>query len=101
MTRERRHLRRSGPKGNPTPWLKELEEKGNKAADEIADLAIRQNAVLEEVLRGVTSPNKRVKSAKRFIHKKNLRVSSQSPCQPYPLLHTAAQFMHLALSPAF
>ena len=43
--------------------LKEFIERGNKAADEVAQLAVRNSSVLKSVFEGVSSTNKRVKNA--------------------------------------
>ena len=49
-------------KGN-SDILKEFIERGNKAADDVAQLAVRNSSTLKSVFVGVTSTNKRVKNA--------------------------------------
>ncbi len=49
-------------KGKPN-ILEELEEKGNKGADDVALLAVKDEILLEQVFEGANSSNKRVKNA--------------------------------------
>ena len=59
----------------------EFKEKGNKAADDVATLAIRADFLLEQVLEGTDSSNKRVKNAAA----KALRIISETkPVKLYP-----------------
>ena len=43
--------------------LEEFKERGNRAAEDVAQLAIKNAAVMSDVFEGAASPNKRVKNA--------------------------------------
>jgi len=84
-SRLRTHVRQlgaaEGDRLAPARARKSLEEKGNKAAEEVAGLAVDRYEVLEEVLRTVTSPAKKVKNAAAKALK---LVSEMDPPRLYP-----------------
>ncbi|UCH64418.1 MAG: hypothetical protein JSW63_07215 [Ignavibacterium sp.] len=70
-------------RNNPlkTRVLKIFEKEGNKAAERVAELAVKNKSVLKQVLDGATSENKRIKNAAA----KCLReVSRINPKKLYP-----------------
>ena len=70
--------------------LKELKERGNKAADDVAQLAATNNSALKTVFEGVTSPKKRLKNAAG----KTLQIMSEiAPRKLYSKFHFILDLM--------